>query len=336
MPYPVPRSNRQSHKRRPIENDNNHGVSVFTLYQHVHHGDDQQREDAIRVQTIDTCKEMYADEPPEAILYCFGITQPLFEEMEKTIPNIVFHEGLPTMDTVREFSADRRHRLVVLDDLMHQTIERLVSDPKPIRTRIQVENHRPQHDVLGSDEKRERRLPDHNLGATTLSRTLEDTDAELRGRHIDPLRLLNRRPGAKFRRYLSIEDPSIPGRRYDGLRSTEIIRGTNTPQSSGMSRLLDTHHHFLHLLRTAKKDQRKALLKTIDKSQLKALCEIAHNIIKGTIVLTPSEKLRLKRFKKIINILGRKSSTRKERIQALHRGTAAVVRLLDVVERWRK
>lgn len=67
-------------------------------------------------------KEMYAEEPPEAILYCFGIHQPLFEEMEKTIPNIVFHEGLPTMDTVREFTADRRHRLIVLDDLMHQVV----------------------------------------------------------------------------------------------------------------------------------------------------------------------------------------------------------------------
>lgn len=65
---------------------------------------------------------MYAEEPPEAILYCFGIHQPLFEEMEKTIPNIVFHEGLPTMDTVREFTADRRHRLIVLDDLMHQVV----------------------------------------------------------------------------------------------------------------------------------------------------------------------------------------------------------------------
>ena len=67
-------------------------------------------------------KEMYPDEPPEAILYCYGIHQPLFEEMEKTIPNLVFHEGLPSMETVREFTADRRHRLVVLDDLMHRVV----------------------------------------------------------------------------------------------------------------------------------------------------------------------------------------------------------------------
>lgn len=67
-------------------------------------------------------KDMYEDEPPDAILYCYGIHQPLFEEMQKTIPGILFHEGLPSMETVREFTADRRHRLIVLDDLMHRVV----------------------------------------------------------------------------------------------------------------------------------------------------------------------------------------------------------------------
>lgn len=103
-----------------------------------------------------------------------------------------------------------------------------------------------------------------------------------------------------------------------------------------MSRLLEDQVHFLQLLRTTKKDQRKALLKTIDKSQLKALSEIAHNVIKGTIDLSTSDKVKLKRYKKILSILGRKSSTRRERLKALQRGTSAVVHLLDVVESWRK
>ena len=103
-----------------------------------------------------------------------------------------------------------------------------------------------------------------------------------------------------------------------------------------MSRLLEDHRHFLHLLRVAKKDQRNALLRTIDKTQLRALSEIAHNVIKGTVVLTPEEKLRLKRFKQIINVLGRKSSTRKERLRVVQRGAAAIVHLLTIVERWKK
>lgn len=56
-----------------------------------------------------------------------------------------------------------------------------------------------------------------------------------------------------------------------------------------MSRLLEDQVHFLQLLRTTKKEQRKALLNTIDKSQLKVLNEIAHNVIKGTIDLSPSD-----------------------------------------------
>lgn len=103
-----------------------------------------------------------------------------------------------------------------------------------------------------------------------------------------------------------------------------------------MSRLIEDQIHFLELLRTAKKEQRKALLKTVDKLQLKALSEIAHNVIKGTIVLTPSDRTKLRRFKKIIDILGRKSSTRKERLRVLQRGAAVVVHLLDIVETWRK
>lgn len=67
-------------------------------------------------------KEMFPDEPPEAVLYCYGIHQPLFEDMEKTIPHLSFHEGLPSMETVREFTTDRRHRLIVLDDLMHRVV----------------------------------------------------------------------------------------------------------------------------------------------------------------------------------------------------------------------
>ena len=43
--------------------------------------------------------------------------------MEKTIPNITFHQGLPSPEVIDEFTADRRHRLIVLDDLMHQVVQ---------------------------------------------------------------------------------------------------------------------------------------------------------------------------------------------------------------------
>lgn len=73
-------------------------------------------------EVLKNAKAMYEGEPPDRILYCFGIHQPLFDEMAQTIPNISFHQGLPTMDTIEEFTAERKHRLIVLDDLMHRVV----------------------------------------------------------------------------------------------------------------------------------------------------------------------------------------------------------------------
>lgn len=68
-------------------------------------------------------KEMYGGDPSDKILYCFGIHQPLFDEMSQTIPSISFHQGLPTPKMIDEFTIDRSHRLIVVDDLMHRVIQ---------------------------------------------------------------------------------------------------------------------------------------------------------------------------------------------------------------------
>ena len=63
-------------------------------------------------QLLKTVKDMYVEDPPNEIMYCFGIHQPLFEEMEKTIPSITFHQGLLSPEVIDEFTADRRHHRV--------------------------------------------------------------------------------------------------------------------------------------------------------------------------------------------------------------------------------
>lgn len=68
-------------------------------------------------------RDMYTDDPPEEILYCFGIDQPLIEKMEQTIPRFQSRQGLPTMDEIEEFTKDRRHKLIILDDLAHEVVE---------------------------------------------------------------------------------------------------------------------------------------------------------------------------------------------------------------------
>ena len=61
--------------------------------------------------------------PPEKILFCFGIDQPLLDEIERTIPNLKLHLGLPTQKEIEEFTEDRKHTLIVLDDLMHRVAQ---------------------------------------------------------------------------------------------------------------------------------------------------------------------------------------------------------------------
>jgi hypothetical protein len=90
--------------------------------------------------------------------------------------------------------------------------------------------------------------------------------------------------------------------------------------------LIEDQGHYLQLLQSTFKLQRKALLRTITKPQLKALCEITHNVLNGTVVLSPS----LKRYKKILTLLGKKKSTRREKLKALQSASTADVLLLNI------
>ena len=60
--------------------------------------------------------------PPRKIMYCYGIYQPLFEEMEQELPQLTLHRGLPTTKDIEDF-AEGQHDLIVLDDLMHDVLD---------------------------------------------------------------------------------------------------------------------------------------------------------------------------------------------------------------------
>lgn len=66
---------------------------------------------------------MYADEPPKRVLYCYGIHQPLFDDMERQLPNLVFNPGLPSKELLEDLTSDRHHSLIILDDLMHRVVQ---------------------------------------------------------------------------------------------------------------------------------------------------------------------------------------------------------------------
>ena len=73
-----------------------------------------------------------------------------------------------------------------------------------------------------------------------------------------------------------------------------------------MGNLIKDQRHFLRLFVQTNFTQRKALLDTITQPQLKALSEIAHNIILGKVTLTPLERSKLKQKRRFIHLLGNK------------------------------
>lgn len=67
--------------------------------------------------------EMFT-EKVESVLYCYGVYQPFFETMAKSISNITFMEGVPDFETIKNLNNGKFH-VVVLDDLMEYIIKSL-------------------------------------------------------------------------------------------------------------------------------------------------------------------------------------------------------------------
>ena len=62
-------------------------------------------------------------QPVRHILYCYGVYQPRFTEMKRLIPNITFHSGLPSKDTVKQLDQHLVLDVIVLDDLMEKILD---------------------------------------------------------------------------------------------------------------------------------------------------------------------------------------------------------------------
>lgn len=61
--------------------------------------------------------EMFTDEIKE-ILYVYNVWQPLFDRMETQIPNIKFVNSIPSKEEIENFTSNKDHKLMVLDDQM--------------------------------------------------------------------------------------------------------------------------------------------------------------------------------------------------------------------------
>lgn len=61
--------------------------------------------------------------PVNKIIYAYSEHQPMFDEMEQTIPNISLHQGLPSKEDIEQYTEGVNHTIVVLDDLMLQVAQ---------------------------------------------------------------------------------------------------------------------------------------------------------------------------------------------------------------------
>lgn len=100
-----------------------------------------------------------------------------------------------------------------------------------------------------------------------------------------------------------------------------------------MSKLVKKQAPFFRLLvSTSSKLQRKALIDTITKEQLRALTEITINVLQGVISLTSVYKDKLKKYKTLVTLIGDTSVSAKRKKTALRKNAHAVILLLKSAE----
>ena len=99
-----------------------------------------------------------------------------------------------------------------------------------------------------------------------------------------------------------------------------------------MSHRLRQNIDFLSVLAKCNKKQRTALLEHCDKELILTLSEIAVNVLKGVVKLTPSQKAKLNRFKKHLRTLAeRQVAIKHKRDFLVQKGGSLLLSLLPPV-----
>lgn len=87
-----------------------------------------------------------------------------------------------------------------------------------------------------------------------------------------------------------------------------------------MSRRLRKHANILQTLNKCHPSVRKLIINNADKDLTNCLGECAHNILKGNVNLSQSEKTRLKKYKTHLRKVANKKSSIKNRKKILQTG----------------
>ena len=62
--------------------------------------------------------DMFEGPEISRILYCYGVYQSLFDEVQQTVSNLQFQEGIPSQQDIKGMAEGKNHCLLVLDDLI--------------------------------------------------------------------------------------------------------------------------------------------------------------------------------------------------------------------------
>ena len=100
-----------------------------------------------------------------------------------------------------------------------------------------------------------------------------------------------------------------------------------------MSKRLKDSLPFLQVLIRCKPKLRKAILEHGPGHVLMSICECSHNVLKGVIPLTPSQKQRMSRYKKHLRTLADKkvSRVRKRRLLSQKGGNILTILIPTVL-----
>ena len=81
-----------------------------------------------------------------------------------------------------------------------------------------------------------------------------------------------------------------------------------------MTRRLKHHAPYLHVLARGSDKQRHGVIQGANKELMNCLCECALNVLNGNIPLKPSEKKKIKKYKRHLRVLSdRKTGAQKKK-----------------------
>ena len=100
-----------------------------------------------------------------------------------------------------------------------------------------------------------------------------------------------------------------------------------------MTPLYKKYEIFLRYITRVKPDTRKEFIRASSNEVIKAIVEIAFNILKGTISLTELDRRQLSVYKPVIKHLISKQLTLDEKRSILQENTKLLKKILDIVLR---